>query len=247
MIVISPAKRLDNKKADSSLSVTEPIFKNEARELASELSKLNSNQLGELMGVSEAIAELNVERYKNWGKAQSPETRAIFQFEGDVFKNLNARELTADDENYMNDNLRILSGIYGLLKPSDAMYPYRLEMGTRHQFGNDHSLYEFWGAKIADALNADIGDGLLFNLASEEYFSSVKKYIDSDKVINFKFLSNVAGKERVVGVVAKRARGAMARFLITNRVKDTESISNFSELGFKFKDLEKNCFTFIGS
>ena len=112
------------------------------------------------------------------------------------------------------------------------MNPYRLEMGTRHQFGNDHSLYEFWGAKIADALNTDIGDGLLFNLASEEYFSSVKKYIDSDKVINFKFLSNVAGKERVVGVIAKRARGAMARFLITNRVKDTESISNFSELGF---------------
>ena len=90
MIVISPAKRLDNKKADSSLPVTDPIFKNEAKKLASELSKLNSNQLGELMGVSEAIAELNVERYKNWGKAQSPETRAIFQFEGDVFKNFDS-------------------------------------------------------------------------------------------------------------------------------------------------------------
>ena len=127
------------------------------------------------------------------------------------------------------------------------MNPYRLEMGTRHQFGNDHSLYEFWGAKIASALNEDIGDGLLFNLASEEYFSSVKKYLDNDKVINFRFLSNVAGKERVVGVIAKRARGAMARFLITNRVKDTESISNFSELGFKFKDFEKNCFTFVSS
>ena len=122
-----------------------------------------------------------------------------------------------------------------------------LKLFKPHQFGNDHSLYEFWGAKIADALNTDIGDGLLFNLASEEYFSSVKKYLNNDKVINFKFLSNVADKERVVGVIAKRARGAMARFLITNRVKDTKSISNFSELGFKFKDLEKNCFTFIGS
>ena len=247
MIVISPAKRLINKKANSSLSVTEPIFKSEANKLASELSKLNSNQLGELMGVSEAIAELNVERYKNWGKAQSSETRAIFQFEGDVFKNLNAREFTADEENYMNGNLRILSGIYGLLKPSDAMSPYRLEMGTKHQFGNDSSLYEFWGAKIAEALKVEIADGLLFNLASEEYFSSIKKYLDNGKVINFKFLSNVAGKERVVGVIAKRARGAMARFLITNRIKDPKSIHNFSELGFKFKDFKKNCFTFVSS
>ena len=247
MIVISPAKRLNNKKANSSLSVTEPIFKSEANKLASELSKLNSNQLGELMGVSEAIAELNVERYKNWGKAQSPETRAIFQFEGDVFKNLNAGEFSADEEDYMNGNLRILSGIYGLLKPSDAMSPYRLEMGTKHQFGDYRSLYEFWGAKIAEALKAEIGDGLLFNLASEEYFSSIKKYLDNDKVINFKFLSNVAGKERVVGVIAKRARGAMARFLITNRIKDPKSIHNFSELGFKFKDYAKNCFTFVSS
>ena len=105
----------------------------------------------------------------------------------------------------------------------------------------------FGEQKLQNALNADIGDGLLFNLASEEYFSSVKKYLDNDKVINFRFLSKVAGKERVVGVIAKRARGAMARFLITNRVKDTESISNFSELGFKFKDFEKNCFTFVSS
>ena len=103
------------------------------------------------------------------------------------------------------------------------------------------------GSKISEALKAEIGDGLLFNLASEEYFSSIKKYLDNDKVINFKFLSNVAGKERVVGVIAKRARGAMARFLITNRIKDPKSIQNFSELGFKFKDYAKNCFTFVSS
>ena len=247
MILISPAKRLTSKLSDRKLVSTEAFFKDDANLLARKLSKLSSLDLQKMMGISEDIADLNQQRFKNWDKPGAIEKRAIFQFEGDVFKNLNARELTADDENYMNDNLRILSGIYGVLKPSDAMNPYRLEMGTRHQFGNDHSLYEFWGAKIADALNTDIGDGLLFNLASEEYFSSVKKYIDSDKVINFKFLSNVAGKERVVGVIAKRARGAMARFLITNRVKDTESISNFSELGFKFKDFEKNCFTFVSS
>ena len=247
MILISPAKRLTSKLSDRKLVSTEAFFKDDANLLARKLSKLSSLDLQKMMGISEDIADLNQQRFKNWDKPEAIEKRAIFQFEGDVFKNLNARELAADDESYMNDNLRILSGIYGLLKPSDAMNPYRLEMGTRHQFGNDHSLYEFWGAKIANALNADIGDGLLFNLASEEYFSSVKKYLDNDKVINFRFLSNVAGKERVVGVIAKRARGAMARFLITNRVKDTESISNFSELGFKFKDFEKNCFTFVSS
>ena len=182
---------------------------------------------------------------KTGAKHKALRQEQYFNLKAMFLKNLNARELAADDESYMNDNLRILSAYMVFLKPSDAMNPYRLEMGTRHQFGNDHSLYEFWGAKIANALNADIGDGLLFNLASEEYFSSVKKYLDNDKVINFRFLSNVAGKERVVGVIAKRARGAMARFLITNRVKDTESISNFSELGFKFKDFKKNCFTLL--
>jgi len=247
MIVISPAKRLAENINDNTLASTIPYFKKEADSLAKELALLSSKQLSSLMNVSDGIAELNSKRYKNWNKNMGSEKRAIFQFEGDVFKHLNAAKFNETQTDYMNKNLRILSGIYGLLRPSDEMSPYRLEMGTKHNFNGSKNLYEFWGDKIAKKINNELGSSLLFNLASEEYFSAISRYVDTEKTINFKFLSLSGGKEKVVGVIAKRARGEMARFLIDNQIESTDGINKFSCMGFKFKELNNNCFTFVSS
>tara|TARA_B100001996_G_scaffold339616_1_gene292723 strand:+ start:333 stop:1076 length:744 start_codon:yes stop_codon:yes gene_type:complete len=247
MIIISPAKRLSNKACDIILNATTPAFEKEANLLAGQLAELNTTDLTKLMGVSDSIAELNVGRFKSWGNSEIEEKRAIFQFEGDVFKHLDARNLNSNDVDYMNQKLRILSGIYGLLRPSDKMNPYRLEMGTQYNFGDTKNLYDFWGDKIANQIKLETKSNILFNLASEEYFSSIKKYTEPLKVINFKFLSVSGEKQRVIGVIAKRARGEMARFLIQNRIEDTKGIENFSSMGFKFKDLENNTFTFVAS
>jgi cytoplasmic iron level regulating protein YaaA (DUF328/UPF0246 family) len=247
MIVISPAKRLAANKSDSLLEATIPVFKKEADHLAEQLAKLSTAELSSMMKVSESIAELNANRFRNWNKNDAVEKRAIFQFEGDVFKHLGAKDLNEDQIQYMNNNLRILSGIYGLLKPSDEMNPYRLEMGTRHNFSGSVSLYEFWGNKIAKELSDELGDAYLFNLASEEYFSSVSKFLNSEKIINFRFLTLSDGKAKVVGVIAKRARGEMAKYLIQNKVASNEGIEKFSALGFEFKEFKDNCYTFISS
>ena len=155
MIVISPAKRLSNKACDIILNATTPAFDKEANLLAGQLAKLDAAGLTKLMGVSDNIAALNVERFKSWGNSQTEEKRAIFQFEGDVFKHLDARNLNSEDIDYMNQRLRILSGIYGLLRPSDEMNPYRLEMGTQHNFGDTKNLYDFWGNKIAQQIKLE--------------------------------------------------------------------------------------------
>ena len=247
MIVISPAKRLAANKSDSLLEATIPVFKKEADHLAEQLAKLSTEELSSMMKVSERIAELNANRLRNWDKNDSEEKREIFQFEGDVFKHLGAKDLDEDQIQYMNNNLRILSGIYGLLKPSDEMNPYRLEMGTRHNFSGSVSLYEFWGNKIAKELLGELSDSYLFNLASEEYFTSVSKFLNSEKIINFRFLSLSDGKAKVVGVIAKRARGEMAKYLIQNKIASKEGIEEFSALGFEFKEFKDNCYSFVSS
>ena len=247
MILISPAKRLQTELFNSSLDSTKPLFTKEADLIASELSKLDVLGLKSLMNVSDDIAEINVERYKNWNKSQQQEKRAIFLFEGDVFKNLNAKGMSEKDLNYMSEKLRILSGIYGILRPSDEINPYRLEMGTNFSVNSASNLYEFWGDKVANSIKSDFPSENIFNLASEEYFSVVKKYLDPKKVIEFKFLSMSGGKERVIGVIAKRARGEMAKFLIQNRIDNLEDIKKFQGLGFKLRNFEDNTFFFSNS
>ena len=247
MILISPAKRLQTESFDSSLNSTKPLFAKEADLIASELTKLGTLGLKSLMKVSDDIAKINADRYKNWNKPNQQEKRAIFLFEGDVFKNLNAKGMSEEDLNYMNKKLRILSGIYGILKPSDEINPYRLEMGTNFSVSSAGNLYEFWGDKVANSINSDFPSENIFNLASEEYFSVVKKHVDPKKVIELKFLSMSGGKEKVIGVIAKRARGEMARFLIQNRIDNLEDIKKFEGLGFKLKNFEDNTFFFSNS
>ena len=174
MILISPAKRLQTESFDSSLNSTKPLFAKEADLIASELTKLDILRLKSLMKVSDDIAKINADRFKNWNKPNRQEKRAIFLFEGDVFKNLNAKEMSEEDLSYMNEKLRILSGIYGILRPSDEINPYRLEMGTNFSVNSAGNLYEFWGDKVANSINSDFPSENIFNLASEEYFSVVE-------------------------------------------------------------------------
>ena len=232
MILISPAKRLQTESFDSSLNSTKPLFAKEADLIASELTKLDILGLKSLMKVSDDIAKINADRFKNWNKPNQQEKRAIFLFEGDVFKNLNAKGMSEEDLSYMNEKLRILSGIYGILRPSDEINPYRLEMGTNFSVNSAGNLYEFWGDKVANSINSDFPSENIFNLASEEYF---------------KFLSMSGGKEKVIGVIAKRARGEMARFLIQNRIDNLEDIKKFEGLGFKLRNFEDNTFFFSNS
>ena len=145
----------------------------------------------------------------------------------------------------MNENLRILSGIYGFLKPSDSMNPYRLEMGTKSLPENISSLYDFWGDKVANRIKKDAGDDLIFNLASDEYFSVVKNYLDSTKVVDFKFYTEKNGSRKIIGVIAKRVRGEMARFLISQRIKTLDPIKKFNAMGFNFLELTGNEFVFV--
>ena len=245
MILISPAKRLTDKESSSALKKTDPIFQSEANQLANELKKLSVDDIRSLMGVSEDIAKLNRHRFQNWNNLANEEERAIFQFEGDVYKNLDVYSLDKETQEYLNGRLRILSGIYGLLKPSDTMNPYRLEMGTKYNFLTFKNLYEFWGNKIASAIDAEVGNNYLFNLASEEYYASVKKHLKTSKAIDFKFATIKDGKEKVIGIIAKKARGAMVRFLIKNRIEGLEPIKDFSELGFVYKEFTNNEFVFI--
>ena len=245
MILISPAKRLTSKLSDRKLVSTEAFFKDDANLLARKLSKLSSLDLQKMMGISEDIADLNQQRFKNWDKPEAIEKRAIFQFEGDVFKNLDAKSLEDEDLEYMNENLRILSGIYGLLRPSDKMNPYRLEMGTKSLPGDFKSLYDFWGDRVATQLKNEAGENLIFNLASDEYFTVVKKFVDLDKIANFKFYTQKDGVEKVIGVIAKRVRGEMARFLIRNRIKTIEPIKAFDSMGFKFREVNGNEIIFV--
>ena len=247
MILISPAKRLQTESFDSSLNSTKPLFAEEADLIASELTKLDVLGLKSLMKVSDDIAKINADRFKNWNKPNQQEKRAIFLFEGDVFKNLNAKGMSEEDLSYMNEKLRILSGIYGILRPSDEINPYRLEMGTNFFVNSADNLYEFWGDKVANSITSDFPSENIFNLASEEYFSVVKKYVDPKKVIDFKFLSMSGGKEKVIGVIAKRARGEMAKFLIQNRINNLEDIKKFEGLGFKLRNFEDNTFFFSNS
>ena len=245
MILISPAKKLNNQLVENKLSRTKPVFLDEANLIASELSKLTSNNLSELMNVSAEIGQINEQRYANWGQSRDSEKRAIFQFEGDVYKYLNPLNMDDDDLQYMNTRLRILSGIYGLLKPSDEMNPYRLEMGTKFQINGSKNLYQFWGDKIAKQLKSEFAGTYIFNLASDEYFLSVKQHLDMEKVLNFRFLTNKNGALKVISFTAKKARGEMTRFLIKNRIEGIDGVEKFTALGFRFSRFADNQFEFI--
>ena len=238
--LIAPAKRLDY---DSDLSVEDfsvAEHLKESKELIKELQKKSPEDLSSLMGLSENLSMLNFERNMNWQVPKKPSNevrQAIFAFKGDVYVGLDSETLSKSDIKYAQNNLAILSGLYGLLKPLDLMYPYRLEMGTKMKNEKGKNLYEFWGNKITTSINAlakkNNSKGII-NLASVEYFTSVKTENLDLPVYSPVFKDFKNGKYKIISFFAKKARGSMARFVIQNKIKNPADLNKFNLDGYKY-------------
>lgn len=235
LIVISPAKKLDWTARD--IEMTAPMFQEDADRLAEVAQGLSVAELQKLMHISESLGKLNRDRFARFHD-HAEKRPAVLAFAGDTYTGLEAGSLDAEELAYAQDHLRILSGLYGLLRPLDAMQEYRLEMGNRLKTERGKSLYDYWGGQIAEALNAEAdrtGTETLINCASVEYFSAVKPDVLRPRVITPQFLEEKPGGPKVVSFFAKKARGAMARFIIQNRLKDPESILGFDSGGYLYE------------
>lgn len=240
IILISPAKSLDLTSPLPAFPASQPRFLQEAERLAKAAAKLKSADLMALMHISEPLAALNEARFKAFSTPFTPENarHALFTFNGDVYTGLDAATLSADDIEFAQRHLRILSGLYGLLRPLDLIQPYRLEMGTNFGTGTSTTLYDFWRPRIAPALAEDFTETepFLINLASDEYFKSVDlKALPARRLtIDFRDLKN--GKLRFNSFVAKRARGAAARAIIQTRMTNPEPLKDIQILGHSFEE-----------
>ncbi|APX89945.1 hypothetical protein BV394_09630 [Brevirhabdus pacifica] len=237
LVVISPAKRLDwDRGAD--LETTQPRFDREAARLAGHARQLNIKELRALMDISEDLARLNRDRFRDFAAEPDPRaTRpAVLAFAGDTYTGLDAPSLDPEGLAWAQDHLRILSGLYGALRPLDAIQPYRLEMGSALRSRRGGTLYDFWRKDLARSLKEDaraLGTDTLVNCASQEYFGAVDEKSLGLRVISPVFLERKDGKEKIVSFFAKKARGAMARFIIDQRVTDAEGVLDFDYGGYR--------------
>ena len=237
--VISPAKKLNCSGWDRNLDFTHPSLISQTTKLVGEMKNKSADDIGKLMKISEKLATLNHERYQSFSKdVESPEAKpAALMFDGDTFTGLQADDFAEEDWNFAQQHLGILSGLYGLLRPLDLIQPHRLEMGTRLKTDRGTNLYGFWGDEIANLLqdrNATAGDGNLINLASNEYFKSVARPTLEMNVITPSFKEMRDGKLKLISFSAKRARGAMARFIIKNQIQDAEELKSFDLDGYRY-------------
>lgn len=239
LIVLSPAKSLDYDTPAHVETATEPRFVPQSSELIGILRQKSPQDIAALMDLSDKLALLNVERYATWSPqfTSANSKQAALAFDGDVYDGLSARTLSAEDLAWAQDHIRILSGLYGVLRPLDRMQPYRLEMGTPLPNAGGRDLYAFWGSRIADSLNADFGEDtapVLLNLASEEYFKAVCPKTLHARVITPVFEDEKAGKYKIISFYAKKARGLMARWAVAHRVSEPEQLKRFDTAGYHF-------------
>jgi cytoplasmic iron level regulating protein YaaA (DUF328/UPF0246 family) len=244
LVTISPAKAL-NWDSQDGVAMTDLQFPNEALELAQVSHDLSIDELRKLMHISEDLARLNADRFAAY--SDTPDMDAIrpaaLAFNGDTYQGLEFKTLGDDAVKYAQNHLRILSGLYGILRPLDGMQPYRLEMGSRLKTKYGATLYGYWGTRIAEALNAqaeEVGAATLVNCASQEYFKAVDKKTLNINIVTPKFLENKDGRSRMVSFYAKRARGAMARFVIENRVSNLDGLKEFDSGGYVFEPSESD-------
>ena len=240
LIVISPAKTLDYESPAKTKVFTTPDYLPQSQQLINRLRNLSSLDISDLMKVSTKIADLNFERYESWKKPFTVKNakQSILAFKGDVYTGLDADSFKADDFKFAQNHLRVLSGLYGLLRPLDLMQPYRLEMGTKLKTDSGKNLYEFWGSDITEGLNKQlkkIKSNYLINLASNEYFKSVKPKELNAEIITPAFKEFKNGEYKMIGIYAKKARGLLSRYIIQNKLSDPEEIKSFSEEGYRFK------------
>jgi hypothetical protein len=236
-ILLSPAKSLDYKTKLPTSRDTQPIFAKDAAQINAKLEQLSKKEVGALMHISDQLAELNFQRYKNFKEnfTNANSRPAIYAFAGDVYTGFDAYTLNTEFLDHAQDTIRILSGMYGYLRPLDLLQPYRLEMGTSLPIGNNKNLYEYWKSKITSSLNQEITqEELLVNLASNEYFKAIDKKNQEGKLITPVFKDYKNGQLKVISFYAKKARGTMARFLVENKVDSLDGIQGFAIDNYRF-------------
>lgn len=237
LALLSPAKSLDYERPLPAVEPSRPRFAEEADGLAAAASKLSAKKLSGLMGISDKLGKLNAERYK--GFQDAPERPALFAFNGDVYLGLEARSLEEPAIAFAQDHVRILSGLYGLLRPLDAIRPYRLEMGTKWAPGRAKNLYGWWGRRISDALAGDLaveGSATIINLASKEYWHAVEPHPPAGaRIISIDFRENGPKGLYFNSFGAKRARGMMARWMCEHRIDEPEGLKGFDSDGYRFE------------
>lgn len=249
-IVISPAKTLDYETELNSDDFTQPRLLNDSAELIEITQKLSASQLAQLMKISDKLAQLNIERLRDW----TPDfdlhnaRQALFAFKGDVYTGLDAASLNTHALDFAQQHLRILSGLYGLLRPLDLMMPYRLEMGTKLKNARGHDLYQFWGSQITTLLKQDMQDAhqdTLINLASDEYYKAVQEKQLDCQIIKPVFLDQKNGQYKIISFYAKKARGLMSRFIIEQGIDRIEDLKAFDSEGYYFDADNSNQTEFV--
>jgi len=240
LFLLSPAKSLDYESTLPAIAATQPKFVPQSAELIATLKQKTSQQISELMDLSDALAKLNVQRYKAWSPqfTEANARPAVLAFNGDVYEGLDAKSLKPKDLQWAQVHVAILSGLYGVLRPLDLMQPYRLEMGTALKHGKANNLYQFWGALIAEHLNQQLShskEPVIVNLASQEYFKAVDRKALQARVIECVFQDHKNGQYKIISFFAKRARGLMARYAIQQQAKTPEALQAFNLEGYAFE------------
>lgn len=241
LAIISPAKTLDFETKIDGFVFSQPNLTAYSRQLIDICKRLSAAELGSLMSISDKLAALNVARFAEWSMSHNEENAkaAIFAFKGDVYTGLDAESLTSEQIHYAQTHLRMLSGLYGLLKPLDLMQPYRLEMGTKLANPKGKDLYAFWGNVITEHLQQAIdeqGDNILVNLASDEYYGAVKPQNLNATIVKPVFLDEKNGKYKVISFYAKKARGMMVRFILETQPTSVEDLKAFNYSGYWFDE-----------
>ena len=239
LTIISPAKKLDYSQPLEAQTFTQPLLLEHSEQLLKDLRLLSPEDICSLMGLSDKLGALNYERFQEWQTPFSTDNakQANLAFKGDVYQGLDADNMGADELSWAQDNLRILSGLYGLLRPLDLMQPYRLEMGTKFANQRGANLYQFWGDIITDQLNKlfpTSAQSVLVNLASNEYFKSVQPKNINAEIITPVFMDPKGDKYKIISFFAKRARGLMSAFIIKNKITDAEQLKTFNVDGYSF-------------
>jgi cytoplasmic iron level regulating protein YaaA (DUF328/UPF0246 family) len=238
-IIISPAKSLDFENKATTDVYTQPRFLEQSQKLNKKLKTLSRKKLSELMKISDDLASLNYDRNQDWQPPFSLDNakQAVFAFTGEVYRGIDANSISEDKIPVLQEKLRILSGLYGLLKPLDLIQPYRLEMGTKLKVGRKENLYKFWDTTLAESLNEELRDGeLLINLASTEYFKALPKKALKVPMITPVFKDFKNGQYKTIMTFAKKARGLMVRYIIDNNVETLEELKGFDVEGYGFSE-----------
>lgn len=242
LFVVSPAKNLDYDTPSAYEKTSQPLLLDDAEALVERARELSPQQLSSLMKISDKLASLNAVRFNEWQRPFDSDNAkaAVFAFNGDVYAGFEAATLSTQALDYAQQHMRILSGLYGVLRPLDLMQPYRLEMGTKFENPRGKDLYAFWGSQIAEQLNRDLeaaGASQLVNLASNEYFKAVDTKVLNAPIITPVFKDTKQGKLKVISFYAKKARGMMGRYIVEHQVKTLEQLKSFDVAGYKYDNL----------